>query len=242
MNSTIKNSIVSAVFAATVLNSNANNLNKLTYNELENQINIELSNALDSGKHSRESSNLIISPDIVIKAVFDYFDEEVKKFELKAESKIKISKILNSYLSKHPILVTGNQWRMEFVIDDKAEFIHMAKEVVNIIIDDMPFFVKKIGIPLFFGWNSWIQHKLDNLNNTMFTMKEKEYKDIIFDYVWWIVKRVAQSINWKMTTGEYYYDVSSQFPNKNSSNISTELNNLWLRNQDIKNLKYPFNE
>jgi hypothetical protein len=40
---------------------------------------------------------------------------------------------------------------MKFVIEDKKEFCRVVKEIVNIIINDMPFFVRKVGIPLFFG-------------------------------------------------------------------------------------------
>ena len=71
-------------------------------------------------------------------------------------------------------------------------------------------------------------------------MKPKQYKSIVFDYVWGIVKRVAKSINWKMTLKDYYEDVSWYFPNKNSDQIVQELVSNWNWNIDIKNLVYPF--
>ena len=125
-------------------------------------------------------------------------------------------------------------------MDDKREFSRVVKQLVNLIIDDMPFLVKKVWIPLYFGWNDRLQEKLDNLWNTVMNMKEKQYKDVIFDYVWWIVKRVAKSVNWKMTVGQYYNDVSGYFPNKNLSSISQELIRTWIWNQDIKYMEYPF--
>jgi hypothetical protein len=36
---------------------------------------------------------------------------------------------------------------------------------------------------------------LDNLDETLMNMKEKQYKDVILDYVAGIAKRVAGSVN-----------------------------------------------
>jgi hypothetical protein len=116
----------------------------------------------------------------------------------------------------------------------------VVKEIVNIIINDMPFFVRKVGIPLFFGWNDKLQEKLDNLENTVFTMKEKQYKDIVFDYIWWIVKRVAKTMDWKMSVKQYYDDMNKCFPNKNSDRISQEILRTWNWNVNIRYMKYPF--
>ena len=112
--------------------------------------------------------------------------------------------------------------------------------MVNVIINDMPFLVRKVWVALFFGWNDKLQEKLDNLENTLFVMKEKQYKDIVFDYIWWIVKRVEKSVNWNMTVKQYYDDFSKYFPNKNSDNISQELLRNWKWNVDIKYMNYPF--
>ena len=111
---------------------------------------------------------------------------------------------------------------------------------MNIILDDMPFLVRKIIIPLFLWWNDAIQQKLDNLDTTAMEMKEKQYKDVVFDNVAWIVKRVAISLKWNMKIGKFYDSVDSYYPNQNSNNIRMELDRLWLKDQDIKNLKYPF--
>jgi hypothetical protein len=40
---------------------------------------------------------------------------------------------------------------MNFVIDDKKAFLQLVKQFVGIVIDDMPFLVRKLAIPLFFG-------------------------------------------------------------------------------------------
>ena len=106
----------------------------------------------------------------------------------------------------------------------------MVKGFVNIVIDDMPFFVRKIAIPLFLGWNDTIQQKLDNLDDTLMHMKEKQYKDILFDYVAWFIKRVAISSKSSMKIGTYYDTISGYYPNENSGKINRDL--------DIKNYKY----
>jgi len=43
-----------------------------------------------------------------------------------------------------------------------------------------------------------------------------------------------------MKIGKFYDTVNIYYPNQNYSNIKTELDKLWLKDQDIKNLKYPF--
>jgi uncharacterized protein with gpF-like domain len=114
----------------------------------------------------------------------------------------------------------------------------MVKNVVNIVIDDMPFLVRRIWIPLFFWWNDAIQDKLDNLDVTLMNMKENQYKDIVLDYFAWIVKRIAISIDWKVTLGEYFRDITHYYPNKNWKHILDDLNNSGKVNLDIKNYKF----
>jgi hypothetical protein len=78
------------------------------------------------------------------------------------------------------------------------------------------------------------------LDGTVMNMKEKQYKDVVFDYLAWIIKRVLVSVNWDMKVGDYYNRVVNYYPNKYSGEIMKDLDNLWLKDQDIKNLKYPF--
>ena len=240
MNNLLKSWLISVTFAAVPLNVNSNNFENIQ-NNLKNQTNVELFDALKV-MNDKEIMSSYVDPKIITDAMLSYFDEEVKIFKLSPETKIKIVAILNSYLSSHPVLFLWNEWKMNFVIDDKREFTRVVKQLVNIIINDMPFLVRKVWVPLVFGWNDKLQEKLDNLDITLNNMKEKQYKDVIFDYVWWIVKRVAKSVNWKMEVKQYYDDISGYFPNKNSVGISQQLSASWMWNVDIKYMKYPFNK
>ena len=227
--------VVSLMFAVSPLSSSAD----IFEIDLKNQTNSQLSETLNF-QDDREVVGSYIDSKIIAKSVLDYFDEEVKAYKLKPKTREKVVSILNSYFTAHPILVIRNEWRMSFVIDDKREFSCMVKQLVNLIIDAMPFLIKRVGIPLYFGWNDRLQEKLDNLWNTVMNMKEKQYKDVVFDYLLWIVKRVAKSVDWKMTVIQYYRDVSGYFPNKNSDSISKELIKNWIWNKDIKYMEYPF--
>lgn len=234
MRNPIKTWIISAAFATMPLNANA--FEKIQDN-LENQTNNELSIVL-SNSDSNEVTNLYIPPKHIVKAMMDYFDEDVKKYKLSSSARAKITPILNSYFSSHRIFTIDANWRIKFVIDDKKSFAMMVKKVVNIVIDDMPFWIKKIWIPLFFWWNDAIQEKLDNLDVTLMNMKEKQYKDIVLDYFAGIVKRIAISIDWNITLCEYFKDISYYYPNKNWKHILDDLNNSGRGNIDIKSYKY----
>ena len=119
-------------------------------------------------------------------------------------------------------------------------FSNMMKQLVKVIIDDMPFLLRRVAIPVFFGWVSSIQRSLDNLDVTAMNMKEKQYKSVVFDYMWWIVKRVLISMNGDMKIWDYYNSIRRYYPNRNSDKIVQELETLWLKDKDMKNLQYPF--
>ena len=237
MKNFVKTWVVSLMLWVSSLSS-ANNFEN-NQNNLKNQTNYQLSKTLDF-QDDKEIVSSYVEPRIITNAILDYFDEEVKMYKLSWKAKEKVVSILNTYLNNHPVLVIWTQWRMNFVIDDKKEFCRVVKELVNVIVDDMPFLVRKVWVPLIFGWSDKLQEKLDDLENTIYNMKEKQYKDVIFDYIWWIVKRVAKSVNWKMTVNQFYGDVSRYFPNKNSANISQDLLRTWNWSIDIKYMKYPF--
>ena len=243
MRNLIKTWIIWATFATMPLNINGNsskNYNKNLKNEGVKTSLFENLNNEENLVFDRECINYIkIDSKIITDAVMNYFDEEVKKFKLSQDAKDQLTSLLNSYLANHSVLKLWSDWVLVFEIDNKKDFALLLKKFVNIVIDDMPFLVRKIIIPLFLG-NDSIQQKLDNLDSTLMNMKEKEYKDVIFDYTAWIVKRVAASIWWNMKIGIYYDSVSGCYPNKNSENIKSELIKMWIDNQDIKNLKYPF--
>ena len=236
MRNPIKTWIISATFVAIPLNVNANVFEN-NQKDLESQTNKELSIVLNNSD-SNEVVNLYIPPRVIVKAMMDYFDEEVKKYKLSPSARAKIIPILNSYFDFHSVFIIDSNWRMKFMIDDKKSFAIMVKNVVNIVIDDMPFVVRKIWLPLFFWWNDAIQEKLDNLDVTLMNMKEKQYKDIVLDYFAWIVKRIAISIDWKVTVWEYFKDITHYYPNKNWKHILDDLNNSGKINMDIKNYKY----
>ncbi len=238
MRDLLKTWVISLTFATMPLNIEANNFGN-SQNDLKNQTNMQLSSALNH-QDDKEILSSYVDPKIITRAILDYFDEEVKMYKLSQKAREKVVPILNSYLLAHPVLVLGNEWRMSFVIDDKREFCRVVKQLVNIIINDMPFFVRKIWVPLLFWGENSLQEKLNNLWNTVMDMKEKQYKDVVFDYVWWIVKRVAKSVNWRMTVKQYYDDINRYFPNKNSEKISQELIRTWNWNVDIKYITYPF--
>ena len=243
MKSLVKAPLISVAFATMPLNSNAEFCNHR--NDCVNSINTSLFENLnrDSVMFDWSTENLEsakVNPKIIIDAVLNYFDEDVKMFKLSQKAKNRLTELLNSYLLSHWVLKVWNNWNLIFEIDNKREFALMVKNFVNIVLDDMPFLVRKVVIPLFLGWNDAIQQKLDNLDDTLMHMKEKQYKDIMLDYVAWFIKRVAISSKSSMKIGTYYDTISGYYPNENSGKIRLDLDKLWLKNQDIKNLKYPF--
>ena len=245
MKNSIKTWIISATFATMPLNVNGNSFENYNKNLRIDEINTSLFENLKKTEPSliadKECINVIIvDPKVIDDAVMNYFDEEVKMFKISQKARDRISLLLRNYLATHSVLKIWSDWNLIFEIDNKKDFSLMLKQFVNIILDDMPFLVRKIIIPLFLWWNDAIQQKLDNLDITAYEMKEKQYKDVIFDNVAWIVKRVAISVKWNMKIGKFYDSVSSYYPNQNSNNIRIELDKLWLKDQDIKNLKYPF--
>ena len=244
MRSSIKTWIISATFATMPLNINGNNFESYNRNPKNEEISSSLFENLKKSDSIIWNKECIVvasvDPKIIDNAVMSYFDEEVKMFKISQKAKDRVSLLLDNYLSIHPILKVWSDWNLIFEIDNKTDFSLMVKQFVNIILDDMPFLVRKVIIPLFLWWNSAIQNKLDNLDSTAFEMKEKQYKELVFDDIAWIIKRVATTVKWNMKIGEFYDTVNGYYPNQNYSSIKTELNKIWLKDQDIKNLKYPF--
>lgn len=232
MKNSIKAWVIWLTMAAMPLSVSSDNSER---NNLKNQTNIELSTAL---QNSIDSMNLYIPPQTMTQATLNYFDEEVKLYKLSPGARSKITSLLNSYFSSHYIFMMNEDWNLEFVIDDKKEFSLMVKNLVNIVIDDIPFFVRRVWVPIFLWSDETIQRKLDNLDDTFFNLKEKQYKDVVLDYIGWISKRVASSTNWKITVWEYYEWFSQYYPNKNWKHILEELNRSGQAKQDIKNYKY----
>lgn len=245
MKTIVKSGVIGVTFGVIPLKSSADRLDNQW---CRNDINTELFKNLDRDSFDVITENewlerinvVTVKPKIVIDAVMNYFDEDVKMFKLSQQAKNKLTLMLNSYLSVHPILKVWSDWTLIFGIDDKKAFATMVKNFVNIVLEDMPFLVRKIIIPLFLGWYDTIQQKLDNLDSTAMNLKEKQYKDVVFDNVAWFIKRVASSVKWDMTIGDYYDIIDGYYPNKNADKIRVELDKLWLTDKDIKDLKYPF--
>ena len=140
------NSLIVSVALGVSSLSSGNSANSMDEGCMDG-VRIVLSDALRSND-IRESLSIVDSK-MVVDAVMNYFDEDVKKFKLSMKAKNQIKSILDSYFSSHSFFVTNNSGKVEFYIDDKKEFSKMIKEVMSIVIEDMPFLVRKIVIPLF---------------------------------------------------------------------------------------------
>ncbi len=192
--------------------------------------------------HNNEEHEILSSIDskIVIDAALSYFDEEVKLYSLKWESREKVKAILVDYFSVHPILKKNSKWEILFVIDNKSQFTAMIKNLANTLFDWMPRFIREIAVLIAFWWNEELQKTLNNLDYTVMNLPLKQYRDIVFDYFGWIVKRVASSTNLKISVRDYYSTVYWYYPNKNHERILKELNKTWQFDDDIVDLIYPF--
>ena len=188
-----------------------------------------------------ESMTLVpIDARLITDAALSYFDEEVKLYSLKWEERKQVETILMEYLSSHPILKKSSDWKIWFVIDDKKEFAKTVKNLANTLFDWMPKVIRDIAVFLVFWWNEGLQKKLDNLDSTVMDLSLRQYRDIVFDYFWWIVKRICSSVNWKMTIRDYYNSVHKYYPNKNHNQLLNELNKTWQLDNNMTTLKYPF--
>lgn len=215
---------------------------------LWNKVNTELYHSLDkdnlntlSLQQSKEHEVLVpIDSKIVIDAALSYFDEEVKLYSLKWEARENVVLILQNYLASYPILKKNSKWEVVFIIDDKREFASMIKNLANTLFDWMPKVIRDIAIWIAFGWNEELQKTLNNLDRTLYFLPYKQYKDIVFDYFGWIIKRICYRVDWSIMMEDFYNKVHIYYPNKNHEQILKELDDTWQINNDIKNLKYPF--
>ena len=193
---------------------------------------------LQSNKESEVLSP--IDAKIVVDAALSYFDEEVRLYSLKWEAREKVKAILMNYLSVHPILKKNSNWEILFVIDSKRQFASMIKNLANTLFDWMPRIIREIAVLIAFWWNDELQKTLNNLDYTVMNLPLKQYRDIVFDYFWWIVKRVASSMGLKITVRDYYSTVHGYYPNKNHERVLNELARTWQYDDNIVDLIYPF--
>ena len=237
MKNLIKTWIVSAALAASSLSASANDFPKTS--DTINITKSNLSNALNV-RWWDESMRYNIDARVFTDAALSYFDEEVRLYDLKWEAREQVESVLMSYFSRHPVLKMSENGELELVIDDKKEFESMIRKLADAILWWMSPLLRTIWITIAFWWHSWMERQLNNIWETLHDLKPKLYKNIVFDYVWWIITRAAKSSGWKMTIKNYYKNVDGYYPNKNFEVIMSELDNTGQWSVDIKNLKYPF--
>lgn len=199
---------------------------------MQNNVKVELLDTINTIK--------VINARILTDAALCYFDEEVKLYKLKPEIKKQVDNILMSYFSKHAILKIKKDGVVTFEIDDKKAFSKMIDKLTHTLLDSMPYLIRKIAVAFVFGGEWKLQKQLDELDTSVWNMKSRQYKDVVFDYMLWIIKRAVIDVNWKMVVKDYYKNVNNYYPNKNSSKI---LNELYKSNQaelDIKDFDYSF--
>lgn len=140
-----------------------------------------------------------------------------------------IKATLNNYLQTNPILKKSANGHMKFEIWNKTKFNNTLKQVWN---DALSWLnrVKKWVAKTLFGW------KLDNIDKTMRELNAKEYENVVFKYLWWIVKETVKAENWNMTVQEFYDSIKRYYPNKNASTIERAILNSWQANKDIKDM------
>lgn len=183
---------------------------------------------------------LPIDAKIITQAALDYFDQEVKLYSLNWEARENVQVILMEYLSKHPILKRKTNWEIIFSIDNKQEFASMIKHLANTLFDWMPKIIRTLAILIAFWSNEELQNTLDNLDSTVLNLPIKQYNDIVFDYFWWIIRRVCDTVGWTIIVWDYYDSVYKYYPNKNHAKILDSLNKSWQSENNIVDLEYPF--
>lgn len=209
--------------------------------EKDNQKNIQTELFLNlNNSNYKENIDSWVNARVITDAALRYFDEEVRLYKLKPETRKQVDAIMMNYLSQHPILEINQKWEIRFVIDDKQEFSKIIDKLTHTLLNGMSPFIRKIAIAFVFWWEANLQSQLDNLDKSVWIMKPKQYKDVVFDYLWWIIKRVVKDVNWKMNVKDYYDEVNRYFPNQNSWIIWKELIDSWMEEEDIRNLEYPF--
>ena len=238
MKNLIKTWIVSIAMATSNLSASADNF-PISQNITQNDASSQISEIFQAPPSPEKIYNNIDAKTFA-DAALSYFDEEVRLYELKWDARKQVESVLMSYFSAHPILKVDENGEMIFIIDDKKEFSKMIRKLTDAILSWMSPFMRTIGVAIVFWWHSWLENKLNNLDETVRNLKGKEYRNIVFDYLWWIIKRVAKSVNWNMSIKWYYDWVHKYYPNKNSDKVRAEMNASWQANRDIKSLKYPF--
>ena len=152
---------------------------------------------------------------------------EAKSFDTQTKNKIRTT--LNTYLQEHPILKKSANGHMVFEIGNKTKFSNTLKKVWNDVLSWLNMIERWLAKAIF-GW------KLDNIDSTMRWLKAKDYENVVFKYLWWIVKETVKAENWSMTVQEFYDSIKKYYPNNNASTIEAHLAQSGQLNKDIKDM------
>lgn len=211
----------------------------INFNEID-EINIgldelksEINNNQNGGERINNSEQVekYIEPQVIIDAMFNYLKKEVTFFKyLNSGTKNEISGVIKTYLSKHHLLAIWKDGKMKLVLNDegKKDFIAMSKRIVNMMKNEvMNNKVIKSSLRLCWKYKKVIKsidklyNYLDNLDKNLYNMPTKKYMDIMFGYVWWIIKEILLKNNlWNMTIWEFFGYISGYYPNKNNKAIN----------------------
>lgn len=187
-------------------------------------------NSWDESQNNSENENIetfdAINADSFSNAAIATLNN-AKSFNAATTNKIKTT--LNNYLQTNPLLKKSANGHMVFEISDKTKFSNTIKQVWADALSWLNMIERWLAKAIF--W--W---KLDDINKTMRELSPKEYKNVVFKYLWWIVKDMVKAENWTMTVKEFYDSVKKCYPNKNANAIESALINSGQANIDIKNM------
>lgn len=178
-----------------------------------------------------------VSASAVTQATIDFFDTNAKKLSLDDKTKEKLKENMNKYFESYPILKKDKNNNMKFEIENKTEFSKMIKQSWNDILAWLPWYKSE---PLKAALKVCTKDGLDNVDTTVKGLGVKYYENMVFKYVWWVVKNVAKQEKWNIKVQDFYDSISKSYPNKNASVVAKDLASSWQANKDIKEFKYPF--
>ena len=191
-------------------------------------------------KEDWEDSSIEYKPvnaTVVTQSIMDFLDKNVKQLSLDDKTKNKLKANMNKYLESYPILKKDKNNNMKFKIENKAEFSKMIKQSWNDILDWLPWYKSKA---LDTALKVATKGGLDNIDETVKNLNVKYYENMIFKYVWWVVKDIAKRERWNIKLQDFYESISKTYPNKNASTVAKDLASSWQANKNINEYKYPF--
>ena len=199
---------------------------------------LEKEKELDEKRENVESSIVTNTTINYLKArlvIKLFWDKTYKLLDDKTEQKVR--DILNAYLNKYPILKMNRDRKMKLEITNKTEFASMVSKLRETMVDSLPTVVK-------WGFKSLSDYKnanskLSDINKSLPNLSAREYEEIIFWYVGWVVKDIVKIKKWTMTLEWYYNDISKIFPNKNSKKVKEDLLASGQLVKDMKDMRYP---